>query len=85
MRRHIVVGAGTAGALVASRLSELPNVKILLLEAGPDYQSEAATPWELLDARNFAGPAHDWGYQAHPVEGRTMLYRRGKVVGGTLP
>jgi choline dehydrogenase len=83
MYSHIIVGAGTAGAIIASRLSELPNVNVLLVEAGPDYQSEATTPSELLDSRNLAGPAHNWGYQACPVAGRSMLYRRGKVVGGT--
>jgi choline dehydrogenase len=83
MRSHIIVGAGTAGAIIAARLSEQPNTSILLLEAGPDYESEAETPADLLDSRNLAGPAHDWGYRAIPIEGRTMPYQRGKVVGGT--
>lgn len=83
MRSHIVVGAGTAGAIVAARLSERPDASVLLLEAGPDYESEQTTPPDLLDSKNLAGPAHDWGYKAIPVEGRTMPYQRGKVVGGT--
>jgi choline dehydrogenase len=53
------------------------------LESGPDYETEQTTPSDLLDSKNLAGAAHDWGYKASPVEGRTMLYRRGKVVGGT--
>src|ERR1043165_6788644 len=83
MHSHIVVGGGTAGAIFAARLSEHPDARVLLLEAGPDYADEAGVPADLLDSRNIAGPAHDWGYQAVPVEGRTMPYQRGKVVGGT--
>jgi choline dehydrogenase len=83
MKSHIVVGGGTAGGIVAARLSEDTDTSVQVLEAGPDYQNQAITPDDLLDSRNLAGPAHDWGYKAIPVEGRTMLYRRGKVVGGT--
>jgi choline dehydrogenase len=79
----IVVGAGSAGAVVAARLSEDRDCRVLLLEAGPDYATRAVMPPDLLDSRNLAGMEHDWNYSAVPVAGRTMPYRRGKVTGGT--
>jgi choline dehydrogenase len=82
MHDHIIVGAGTAGAILAARLSENPNARVLVLEGGPDYSDVGATPADLLDSKNLAGPAHDWGYRAVPGAGRIMPYQRGKVVGG---
>ena len=79
----VVVGAGSAGASLAARLSEDLDRSVLLLEAGPDYKSRSEMPPDLLDSRTLAGMAHDWNYSAIPVPGRSMPYRRGRVTGGT--
>jgi predicted dehydrogenase (TIGR03970 family) len=80
---YVIVGAGSAGATLAARLSDDPSLRVMLVEAGPDYPSPAKTPADLLDARRNAGGPHDWQYVAAPVPGRSAPYSRGKVVGGT--
>jgi choline dehydrogenase len=79
---EIVVGAGSAGAVIASRLSEDPQRRVLLVEAGPDYPSKVATPPSLLNSLTLARD-HDWGFVAEMVPGRSVGYPRGKVVGGS--
>ncbi len=77
----IVVGAGSAGAALAARLSEDPDCSVLLLEAGADYQAVEQTPGDLLRTWISAGP-HDWGFVAKATADREIAYPRGKVTGG---
>jgi choline dehydrogenase len=78
----IIVGAGSAGAVLAARLTENPNHTVLLLEAGPDYPTLEQTPADLLDASRMSLVDHDWGFTAEAIPGREIAYERGKVTGG---
>jgi choline dehydrogenase len=76
------------GIIVASRLSELPELRVALIEAGPDYPSLETLPDELrygnATAAYVATHGHMWGYQAIAAAGQDPRpLPRGKVVGGT--
>jgi choline dehydrogenase len=81
---YIVVGAGSAGAALAARLSEDARVTVLLLEAGgPDKALELHVPAAF--SKLFRG-AYDWNYDTVPqpgLEGRTVYWPRGKTLGGS--
>jgi choline dehydrogenase len=79
----IIVGGGSAGAVLAARLSEQPSRSILLLEAGPDYATLESTPNDLRDSWHMSLREHDWGLSAEAVPGRSILYPRGRVIGGS--
>ena len=79
---EIIVGAGSAGAVLAARLSEDPDHTVLLLEAGPDYASIEEMPDDLLKPW-VSWADHDWGFEAEAAPGRTIKLHRGKVVGGS--
>jgi choline dehydrogenase len=79
----IIVGGGSAGAVLAARLSQEPARRILLLEAGPDYATLESTPADLQDGWRMSLREHDWGLTAQAVPGRAIPYPRGQVIGGS--
>jgi choline dehydrogenase len=81
---YIIIGAGTAGCVLANRLSADPGVEVLLLEAGgKDDYFWIDIPVGYL--YTIANPRTDWGYMTEPdkgLNGRSIGYARGKVLGG---
>ncbi len=82
---YIIVGAGSAGCVVANRLSENGRHRVLLLEAGPsDRQFWVLVP--IGYGKTYYDPAVNWMYYSEPepaLRGRKVYFPRGKVLGGS--
>lgn len=82
---YIIVGAGSAGCVLANRLSEDPRSRVLLLEAGgSDRRWDVRMP--LAVSRLWPNPALTWGFLSEPeaeLGGRQLPVARGKMLGGT--
>jgi choline dehydrogenase len=81
---YVIVGAGSAGCVLAARLSENPDARVLVLEAGPpDTADEIHIPAAI---NLLFKTAYDWDYETVPQDralGRTIYWPRGRVLGGS--
>lgn len=84
----LIIGSGSAGGILAARLSEDPQHRVLLLEAGPDYTDAESLPADLR--YGFGTPSgifsvtHDWGYRATATPAAPDIpIPRGRVIGGS--
>ncbi|MDJ0951737.1 MAG: GMC family oxidoreductase N-terminal domain-containing protein, partial [Alphaproteobacteria bacterium] len=84
---YVIVGAGSAGCVLAGRLTEDPDVTVLVLEAGPP---DPWWDWRLHMPAAFAFPlmsrTYNWWYESEPephMDNRRIYQPRGRVLGGS--
>jgi choline dehydrogenase len=83
----IIIGSGSAGSILATRLTEDSDRSVLLLEAGPDYPTLEELPEEVrlgyATEADIVTSDHNWQFVGQATEKATMLVPRGKVTGGS--
>lgn len=81
----VIVGGGTAGLVIANRLTEDPSVQVLILEAGVNRNLDPNVQIPAYFRHTYGHPDYDWCYSTVPqqsLNGRVVPYPRGK---GTMP
>jgi choline dehydrogenase-like flavoprotein len=82
---YVIVGGGTAGLVVAARLSENPHVRVLVLEAGEDHSADPRVQIPAL-YKALEHTDADWGFSTEPqpqLNGRKVPVNQGKALGGS--
>ena len=87
MYDFIIAGGGSAGCVLANRLSANPSTRVLVLEAGrPDYAWDVLIHMPAALSLPIGSPFYDWRYSSEPepfMRGRCIYHARGKVLGGS--
>ena len=83
----VIVGGGSAGCVLANRLSEDPSTRVLVLEAGrPDWRFDVFVHMPAALTFPIGSPLYDWRYESEPepfMGGRRVAHARGRILGGS--
>src|SRR5690348_1935838 len=84
---YVIVGGGSAGCVLANRLSADPSVSVLVLEAGrPDFRWDVLTHMPAALTMVIGNPLYDWRYESEPepyLHDRRVAHARGRLLGGS--